>query len=63
MALLEIKNLTVAFGSAKSCFHAVEGVSRSVDPGEVLGDVGFDGKGAGKRSCDEICPTHCAEWH
>ena len=31
MALLEIKNLSVAFGSAKSCFHAVEGVSLSVD--------------------------------
>ena len=45
MALLEIKNLSVAFGSAKSCFHAVEGVSLSVDPGEVLGVVGESGSG------------------
>ena len=45
MALLEIENLSVAFGSAKRCFHAVEGVSLSVDPGEVLGVVGESGSG------------------
>jgi dipeptide transport system ATP-binding protein len=45
MALLEIENLSVAFGSGKGWFHAVEGVSLSVDQGEVLGVVGESGSG------------------
>ncbi len=45
MALLEIENLSVAFGSGKSWFRAVEGVSLSVNEGEVLGVVGESGSG------------------
>ena len=45
MALLEIDNLSVSFGSGKSWFHAVEGVSLAVDQGEVLGVVGESGSG------------------
>ena len=41
MALLEIENLTVTFGS----FRAVDGLSLTVDEGEVLGVVGESGSG------------------
>ena len=45
MALLEVRNLSVEFGSAKSPFRAVDGVSMSIDAGEVVGIVGESGSG------------------
>lgn len=45
MALLEIENLSVAFGSGKHWFTAVESVSLSVDQQEILGVVGESGSG------------------
>ena len=45
MALLEVKNLTVEFGSEDKPFRAVDSVSYSVDRGEVLGIVGESGSG------------------
>ena len=45
MALLEIENLSVEFPSRSSVMHAVEGVSLSLDAGDVLGIVGESGSG------------------
>ncbi|GEO85527.1 MULTISPECIES: ABC transporter ATP-binding protein [Alphaproteobacteria] len=45
MALLEIENLTVQFETATGWFKAVDGVSLSVEPGEVLAIVGESGSG------------------
>lgn len=45
MALLDIKNLTVQFETATGWFKAVDGVSLSVEPGEVLAIVGESGSG------------------
>jgi len=45
MALLEIKNLTVEFGSENRPFKAVDNVCLSVDKGEVVGIVGESGSG------------------
>ena len=45
MALLEITNLSVEFPSHKGVMHAVDGVSLSIEPGEVLGIVGESGSG------------------
>ena len=45
MALLEIKNLSVDFPSHNAEMHAVEGVSVTVEGGEVLGIVGESGSG------------------
>jgi dipeptide transport system ATP-binding protein len=45
MALLEIENLSVQFPSHSGTLHAVDGVSLSVDAGEVLGIVGESGSG------------------
>jgi dipeptide transport system ATP-binding protein len=45
MALLEVNNLTVEFGSENDPFRAVDSVSYSVDRGEVLGIVGESGSG------------------
>jgi dipeptide transport system ATP-binding protein len=45
MALLEIKNLSVEFPSHQAVMHAVDGVSFSIEPGEVLGIVGESGSG------------------
>jgi dipeptide transport system ATP-binding protein len=45
MALLEIENLSVEFPSKNSVMHAVEGVSLSLDVGDVLGIVGESGSG------------------
>jgi len=45
MALLEIENLSVEFPSHQGVMHAVEGVSLTVDSGEVLGIVGESGSG------------------
>jgi dipeptide transport system ATP-binding protein len=45
MALLEIENLSVEFPSNNGVMHAVDGVSLSIDTGEVLGIVGESGSG------------------
>ena len=45
MALLEIENLSVEFPSQNGVMHAVEGVSLSLEEGEVLGIVGESGSG------------------
>ena len=45
MALLEIENLSVEFPSHNGTLHAVDGVSLSVDSGDVLGIVGESGSG------------------
>ena len=45
MALLEIENLSVEFPSKNSVMHAVDGVSFSLETGEVLGIVGESGSG------------------
>ncbi len=45
MALLEIENLAVDFPSKDSVMHAVEGVSLSLEAGDVLGIVGESGSG------------------
>ena len=45
MALLEIENLTVEFGSEERPFKAVDNVCLRVDKGEVVGIVGESGSG------------------
>jgi len=45
MALLEIENLSVEFPSKNSVMHAVDGVSLSLEAGQVLGIVGESGSG------------------
>ncbi|NKN36077.1 ABC transporter ATP-binding protein [Agrobacterium sp. a22-2] len=45
MALLQIDHLTVEFETASGWFKAVDGVSLSVEPGEVLAIVGESGSG------------------
>ena len=45
MALLEIENLSVEFPSHHGVMHAVDGVSLSLDTGDVLGIVGESGSG------------------
>ena len=45
MALLEIENLSVEFPSGNGVIHAVDGVSLSLDTGDVLGIVGESGSG------------------
>jgi dipeptide transport system ATP-binding protein len=45
MALLEIENLSVEFPSKNSVMHAVDGVSLSLQAGDVLGIVGESGSG------------------
>ena len=45
MALLEIENLSVEFPSQNGVMRAVEGVSLSLEEGEVLGIVGESGSG------------------
>jgi peptide/nickel transport system ATP-binding protein len=43
--LLEVKNLKVSFRTEDGVVHAVDGVSFTLDPGEVLGIVGESGSG------------------
>ncbi len=45
MALLEIENLSVDFPTHNQVMHAVDGVSLSLEAGEVLGIVGESGSG------------------
>ena len=45
MALLEIEDLHVDFLSQGGALHAVQGVSLSLDEGDVLGIVGESGSG------------------
>ena len=45
MALLEIENLSVEFPSQNSVMRAVDGVSLSLEAGDVLGIVGESGSG------------------
>ena len=45
MALLEIENLSVAFPSHNGTMHAVDGVSLSLEAGDILGIVGESGSG------------------
>jgi dipeptide transport system ATP-binding protein len=45
MALLEIENLSVKFPSKTAVMHAVDGVSLSLEAGDVLGIVGESGSG------------------
>ncbi|HWK46035.1 MAG TPA: oligopeptide/dipeptide ABC transporter ATP-binding protein [Stellaceae bacterium] len=45
MALLEIRNLSVEFATARGPFRAVDGVDLTLDAGEVLGVVGESGSG------------------
>ena len=45
MALLEIENLSVEFPSKNAVMHAVDGVSLSLEAGDVLGIVGESGSG------------------
>ncbi|MEI6896798.1 MAG: dipeptide ABC transporter ATP-binding protein [Psychromonas sp.] len=69
MSLLEVKNLTVEFGSNNNPFRAVDSISYSVNEGEVVGIVGESGSGKsvsslsimgligypGRVSADELC--------
>ena len=45
MALLQVDNLTVEFETASGWFRAVDGISVSVEKGEVLAIVGESGSG------------------
>ncbi|MGQ0662777.1 MAG: ABC transporter ATP-binding protein [Pseudomonadota bacterium] len=45
MALLEIRNLSVTFETARGRLHAVEGLDLEIEEGEVLGVVGESGSG------------------
>src|SRR5581483_2522466 len=45
MALLEVENLSVTFPSQAGLLHAVDGVSMTIDKGEILGIVGESGSG------------------
>lgn len=45
MALLDIKNIRVDFPTRRGVFTAVENVTLSVNPGEILGCVGESGAG------------------
>ncbi len=45
MALLDIKNLSVAFTTRAGTFRAVDGIDLTLDEGEVVGIVGESGSG------------------
>src|SRR5215212_3443181 len=43
--LLDVRNLSVEFGSAAMPFRAVDGVDLAIDAGELVGVVGESGSG------------------
>ena len=45
MALLDVDNLTVEFPTRRGTLRALDGVSLSIEPGEILGVVGESGAG------------------
>jgi dipeptide transport system ATP-binding protein len=45
MPLLEVRNLSVEFGSVATPFRAVDGIDLTLRAGEVLGIVGESGSG------------------
>ena len=45
MSLLDVQNLTVEFGRTDQPFRAVDALSFSIEPGEILGIVGESGSG------------------
>ena len=45
MALLDIRNLSVEFPTARGSFRAVDGIDIRIDEGEILGIVGESGSG------------------
>ncbi len=45
MALLEMENLTVEFGSTDNAFRAVDNINLTVEEGEIIGVVGESGSG------------------
>jgi dipeptide transport system ATP-binding protein len=45
MPLLEIRNLSVAFPTARGTFRAVDGLDMTIEEGEILGVVGESGSG------------------
>jgi dipeptide transport system ATP-binding protein len=45
MSLLDVHNLTVEFGRTEQPFRAVDALSFSIEPGEILGIVGESGSG------------------
>ena len=59
MALLEIDNLTVEFGAEEAPFRAVDGVTLTVDKGEVVGIVGESGSG---KSVTSLAVMGLIDW-
>jgi peptide/nickel transport system ATP-binding protein len=45
MALLDVDNLTVEFPTRRGTLRALDGISLSIEPGEILGVVGESGAG------------------
>ena len=45
MSLIEIRNLSVEFPTARGVFRAVDGIDMTVEDGEILGIVGESGSG------------------
>ena len=45
MPLLQVDNLTVEFPTRRGTLRALDGISLSIEPGEILGVVGESGAG------------------